>query len=145
MNNSYISNISSNTVKKKYNLKEKFNLDSNMTKFQEFLNSYNATKNILLFVDSKNNFWEILKRNDLSMNIFMNNYDNITSITSKINANYNLNNKFLNIDMDDHSDMKFDNLEIKEDNRSLNNSELDISRVTDCNNFSHFIRDMNDA
>jgi hypothetical protein len=146
LNNSVMSNRSANTMNKKYNLKEKFTMDYNMTKFQEFLNFYNSSKNILVFVDSKNNFWEIVKRNDLNMNIFLNNNcENIVSIASgQINTNNNEfnSNRFINIDGEDSPKSKFYNLEIKD--RSLNNSEMDISRMTDFN-ISHFIRDMNDA
>lgn len=141
LNNSVISHRSSTTVKKKFNLKDKFVFDSNMSKFHDFLNCFNPSKNILLFVDSKNNFWELVKRNDLTLNIVMNNCENIMSVTSGLKTN-----KFVCGDAEDSPKSKLLNIEIKDnfdDRSSLNNSELDISKVTDFN-LSHFIRDMNE-
>lgn len=127
VNNSLISNVSSNNMRKncKYNLKEKFS-DMNMAKLKDFLNSYNPSKNILLFVDSKNNIWELIKRNDLNLNILNYHCENIISATSGLFTN-----KFLNEDGEDSQISKFLNIEIKEN--SLNNSELDISKMTDFN------------
>jgi hypothetical protein len=138
LNSSAISGNCSNTIKKKYNMKERINFE-NMTKFQEFLNVYNPNKNVLLFLDSKNSFWELVKRNDLSINYLISNVDNIISVTSGLDAKqYNSN----NIYGEESPKSKFYNLEIKD--RSCNNSDLDISRMTDLN-ISHFIRDINDA
>lgn len=136
LNNSIISDRSATNQphQKKYNLKEKFNFDANMKKFQDFLISYNPSKNILLFVDSKNNFWELIKRNDLNMTVLNNNSENIISATSGMFTN-----KFLIDHADDDSPKsKLFNIEIKD--YSLNNSELDISKVTDYN----FLRDLNE-
>ena len=100
LNSSVVSDVSFSAAKKKYNLKDRFNFQ-NMTKFQEFLNTYNQAKNVLLFLDSKNNFWELVKRSDISVNYLMSNVDNITSIVSNIDKyNSNTNYKFLNIECD---------------------------------------------
>jgi len=135
-----MSNRSSKNFKKKYNLKENLNFENNMSKFQEFLNSYIINKNILIFIDSRNNLWELVKRTDLNMNILNNNCENLVSIISraKIHGSVDLNrespkSKLINIEIKDHYD----------DISSLNGSELDISKVTDFN-LSHLIVDMNE-
>jgi len=135
-----MSNRSSKNFKKKYNLKENLNFENNMSKFQEFLNSYIINKNILIFIDSRNNLWELVKRTDLNMNILNNNCENLVSIISrtKIHESVELNrespkSKLINIEIKDH----YDNIS------SLNGSELDISKVTDFN-LSHLIVDMNE-
>ncbi len=138
LNSSFISNRSSNNnVKKKINLKDKFNFDSN--KLQDFLNLYSFNKNVLLFVDSKNNIWEIIKRKDLCINS-IGNCENISSVISGFVSNYQGDG-----DSECSGINKFGNLEIKDnfEDKSLNGSELDISKVTDFN-LSHYIRDMND-
>jgi hypothetical protein len=146
LNNSVLSctsNISSTSINKKYNLKEKFTLDYNMTKFQDFLNAYIPSKNLLLFVDSKNNFWEIVRRYDLDSRGLSSGVEGIMSVTSLTNAGnefYNATNRS-KLDLEDSPKSKFYNLEIKD--RSMNNSELDISRNLDFN-ISNFIREIND-
>jgi hypothetical protein len=131
LNNSYISNISNNFICKKYNIKDNINYKDNkiqLTKFQEFLNQYNENKNIILLVDSKNNIFELIKRNDLTINNITNN-DNIVSILGKLKDSYNVEDRLLNIEIKDHYD-----------NRSI--SELDISKVTDLN-ISQIMRECN--
>jgi hypothetical protein len=119
-------------------MKERINFE-NMTRFQEFLNTYIPNKNVLLFLDSKNSFWELVKRTDLTINYLINNVDNILSVTSGIDTKqYNSN----NVEGEESPISKFYNLEIKD--RSCNNSDLDISRMTDLN-ISHFIRDINEG
>ncbi len=139
---SYTSNVSATSINKKYNLKEKFTLDYNMTKFQDFLNMYAPSKNILLFVDSRNNFWEIVRRTDLDSRGLSSGVDGIMSVTyltgNDFNHNHNNNSR---MDLEDSPKSKFYNLEIKD--RSMNNSELDISRNLDFN-ISNFIREIND-
>jgi hypothetical protein len=147
LNNSVLSctsNKSATSINKKYNLKEKFTLDYNMTKFQDFLNAYTQSKNILLFVDSKNSFWEIVRRNDLDSKGLSTGVEGIMSVTSLTNAGnefYNCNNTSKLDDLEDSPKSKFYNLEIKDG--SMNNSELDISRNMDFN-ISNFIREIND-
>jgi cytoplasmic iron level regulating protein YaaA (DUF328/UPF0246 family) len=127
LNGSILSNLSTNTIKKKYNLKESMD-NKNLTKFQDFLSQYNENKNLLLLVDSKNAIWEIIKRPDLSPSNIANG-DNIVSIISKLKDAYNVEEKLLNIEIKDNYD-----------NRSV--SELDISKVTDLN-ISHLLRETN--
>ena len=139
-----VSNASATSHRKKYNLKEKFTLDQNMTKFEDFLNAFSPTKNILIFLDSKSNFWEIVRRNDLDTRGLINGIEGVISVTSLLSSAgvpefYTNRSKFENLE--DSPKSKFYNLEIKD--RSLNNSELDISRTTDFN-ISHFMRDMNE-
>ena len=81
LNNSIISNVSTNTIKKKYNIRENIDLKG-CTRFQDFLESFNENKNLLLFVDGSLNIWELVRRNDLNANSMLS-YDNITSILNK--------------------------------------------------------------
>jgi hypothetical protein len=125
LNNSILSNMSTNTIKKKYNIRD--NLESNgLTKFQEFLESFIETKNLIFLVDSFNNIWELVRRNDLTI-YTLTNSDNLKSVTHKNRDNYDVGEKLLNI-------------EIKEidDGKSFN--DLDISKVTDLN-ISHLLHD----
>lgn len=144
MNSSFVSHRSNTSINKKYNLKDNFNFDQNsMTKFQEFLNSYNSSKNVLLFSDSKNNYWEIVRRPDITSNTLLNKSENIVSVVSGMYLqNSELlksGNKSKNYDNDEYlNQSKFYNIEIKD--RSLNQSELDISKFTDLN-MSFCIRD----
>jgi hypothetical protein len=138
LNSSIASSLSKGRIKTKYNLTEKID-NKNLTKFQEFLSTYNQNKNVLLLVDSKNNIWEFVRRPDLSIASLSTN-ENITSILSNIgvkkqnNYNSNLNNSNI-------IDEKLLNIEIKEnEEKSFINSELDISKVTDFN-LSALIRD----
>jgi hypothetical protein len=126
-NNSILSNLSTNTIKKKYNLKDCMD-NKNLTKFQEFLLQYNENKNLLLLVDSKNTIWELIRRTDINVCNILNG-DNIVSIVSKLKDIYNVEEKLLNIEIKDHYD-----------NRSI--SELDISKVTDLN-ISNLLRETN--
>jgi hypothetical protein len=134
LDQSFTSNISTQTVKKKLNLKEKFE-NKNLIKFQEFLSSYKHNKQLLLLVDNKNCVWELVKRNDLNIYSLARENENLISITSAL---YQTN--LLNIE--DSPKSKLLNIEIKDnyDNRSLNNSELDISKVSEFN-ISHYIRE----
>jgi hypothetical protein len=156
LNYSSFSIISTNTIKRKnvYNLKEnlKFDEDSN-SKFQIFLNSYSPIKNILFFLDSKNNVWELVKRTDLNHFNIYENVDNIRSIAGiKENLSVTNRSRFLCItpksksfciDADDSPKSKLLNIKIKNNDISFNSqSELDISRINDLN-FSNFIRDIN--
>lgn len=145
LNNSVISSQSKGKIKSRYNLKEKMD-NKNLTKFQEFLNTYNQTKNVLLLVDSKNTVWEIVKRPDLSI-ANLSTMENITSLSSGVNLrnffnkddNYNSAGK--NLNNSNIIDEKLLNIEIKEnEEKSFANSELDISKVTDFN-ISALIRD----
>lgn len=165
LNNSVVSTQSRGKIKTKYNLKEKMD-GKNLTKFQEFLNTYNQNKNVLLLVDSKNNVWELVKRTDLSI-ANLSTMENITSLSSALNVqnanfmhlndnfcgednnNYgssgkNFKNNYKNKDNHNNSnlvDEKLLNIEIKEnEDKSFANSELDISKVTDFN-ISALIRD----
>ncbi len=118
-----------------------------MTKFQEFLNSYKPNKNILIMLDSKNNFWELVKRQDLTSNILLGNFENLLSITSMKNIGFNSNrsgaglNKFFCLDPEDSPKSKLLNIEIKENEGNI--SELDMSKLTELN-FSNLIKDMNE-
>jgi len=156
LNNSSFSIISTNTIRRKnvYNLKENLNFeeDSN-TKFQLFLNSYSPIKNILFFLDSKNNVWELVKRTDLNKFNIYENVENLRSV-ARMKENLSISNRsrficttpksksFL-IDADDSPKSKLLNIKIKHNDISFNSqSELDISRINDLN-FSNFIRDIN--
>jgi hypothetical protein len=116
LNTSVISNISTNTIKKKYNIRDNFDLKG-ITRFQDFLETFNDKKNVLLFADNNCNVWELVKRNDLSVNKLLNN-DNITSILNK--NNYLIEDRLLNI-------------EIKDNDEGKSLVDLDISKVTDLN------------
>jgi hypothetical protein len=116
LNTSILSNVSTHTIKKKYNIRENIDTKS-CTKFQEFLESFNENKNLLLFVDGGFNMWELVKRNDLNVHNLLN-YENITSILNK--NKYFIEDKLLNI-------------EIKENDEGKSVMDLDISKVTDLN------------
>ena len=126
-------------IKSRYNLKEKMD-NKNLTKFQEFLNTYNQNKNVLLLVDSKNNVWELVKRTDLST-ANLSTMENITSMNSGLNFNnFIRDDNYLSIGGGSNKinsnfiDEKLLNIEIKEnDDKSFANTELDISKVTDFN------------
>jgi len=125
-------------IKSRYNLKEKMD-NKNLTKFQEFLNTYNQNKNVLLLVDSKNNVWELVKRTDLSI-ANLSTMENITSMNSGLNFNnFIRDDNYLSIGgsnkiNSNFIDEKLLNIEIKEnDDKSFANTELDISKVTDFN------------
>ena len=77
LNNSIISGISTQAVKRKFNIKDRFTLDDNLT---EFLSNYNQYKNILFLIDNKGNVWELIKRIDLTMNAIISNPANLKSI-----------------------------------------------------------------
>ena len=134
LNQSFTSNVSTQTVKKKFNIKDKFD-NKNFVKFQEFLNSYKHNRQVLLLVDNKNRVWELVKRNDLNIYSLARENENLVSITSALQRNDLLN-------IEDSPKSKLLNIEIKDnyDNRSLNNSELDISKVSEFN-ISHYIRE----
>jgi hypothetical protein len=156
LNNSSFSIISTNTIKRKYNVKDHFHLDGEThTKFQEFMSHCSPSKNILFFLDSFNNIWELIKRIDLEANTLLGNSENIVSVTSIIKENIVISNrsklnwitpksKFCIIDHEESPRSKLLNIEIKDNEISFNReSELDISKITDMN-FSHIIRDINE-
>lgn len=107
LNISIISGISTAKVRKKFNIKDRFTFDDNLT---DFLSNYNQYKNILFLIDNKGNVWELVKRIDLTMNNIINNPTNMKSIVfcEKINDNLS-------------------NIEIRDpfDNRSIITSEED--------------------
>ena len=77
LNCSVISCVSHTNVRRKFNIKDKFILEDNLT---DFLNNYNQYKNILFLVDNKGNIWELIKRIDLNINIITNNPSSLKSI-----------------------------------------------------------------
>jgi len=141
LNCSVATTQSKGKIKAKYNLREKMD-NKNLTKFQEFLNTYNHNRNILLLVDSKNTIWELVKRPDLSISN-LSTMENISSLNSinKKDENIISNNNYYSNNNSNFVDEKLLNIEIKEnEDRSFINSELDISKVTDFN-ISALIRD----
>lgn len=94
LNNSVVSTQSKGKIKSRYNLKEKMD-NKNLTKFQEFLNTYKQNKNVLLLVDSKSTVWELVKRSDLSV-ANLSTMENISSLSTALNLNSgnNINNNF---------------------------------------------------
>jgi hypothetical protein len=125
LNNSIVSNMSTNTIKKKYNIRDNLELNG-LTKFQEFLEGFNETKNLLFLVDNSNNVWELVRRNDLAIHSLTSS-DNLTSIIHKYKDRYEMGEKLLNIEIKDIDDGK-------------SMGDLDISKVTDLN-ISHLLRD----
>ena len=102
-------------IKGTYNLKDQLD-DSNFSKFQEFLNTYNLDKNILLLIDGKNAIWEIVKRIDLSADSLIN-IENITSCMT----------------LERESEQVLDFAFTYINNESLIDSDLDISKVSEMN------------
>ena len=75
--NRKVSNIKSN----KYNLKDKYLINENFTKF---INQINIKKEMLFLIDGKNKVWEILPRGDLTVEQIQN-YEKENKIKSVIN------------------------------------------------------------
>lgn len=145
--NSFVNSTNkANRITGKYNLLESLD-NTNFKKFQDILNTYNHNKNILLLVDNKNNIWELLKRNDLSIN----NLSTIESISTLVSIkNGEINNNFdCNKNNNDNNNChinqdKLLDIEIKEnEEKSFINSELEISKVSDFN-ISVLIKDTPD-
>ena len=87
--NRKVSNIKSN----KYNLKDKYLINENFTKF---INQINIKKEILFLVDGKNKVWEILPRGDLTVEQIQN-YEKENKIKSIINLGQEKNNNLINM------------------------------------------------
>ena len=87
--NRKVSNIKSN----KYNLKDKYLINENFTKF---INQINIKKEILFLIDGKNKVWEILPRGDLTVEQIQN-YEKENKIKSVINLGQEKNNNLINM------------------------------------------------
>jgi hypothetical protein len=111
--NSFMSKASTDSFKNlKVNLVDKF---SNQLK--DLLEKYEDCNNVVLFVDENNCVWEIVKRNDLSVN----NLDNPDSISSISNFKH----------VDEKIDL-FLNIDLKNSIKDyLNNSEIEIVHNTE--------------
>ena len=115
--------VSTNTVRRKFNIKDRFVLDDNLT---DFLNNYNQYKDILFLIDNKGNVWELIKRIDLTMNMITAHPTNLKSIVfcEKIQD-------------------KLVNIEIKDpfDDRSLITTDEDLNKYSEFN-FSKYIKEI---
>ena len=123
--NFYIKNENNNKdilIKRKdYNLKNKYLIDEN---FSKFINKIRIKKDLLFLIDGKNNVWELIKRGDLTyeqIQKYENDKEEKNRIKSIINLcqekNHNLINLLLNDDKKyglDKEDENFLNIEIKE-------------------------------
>ena len=123
--NFYIKNENNNKdilIKRKdYNLKNKYLIDEN---FSKFINKIRIKKDLLFLIDGKNNVWELIKRGDLTyeqIQKYENDKEEKNRIKSIINLcqekNHNLINSLLNDDKKyglDKEDENFLNIEIKE-------------------------------
>ena len=123
--NIYIKNENNNKdilIKRKdYNLKNKYLIDEN---FSKFINKIRIKKDLLFLIDGKNNVWELIKRGDLTyeqIQKYENDKEEKNRIKSIINLcqekNHNLINLLLNDDKKyglDKEDENFLNIEIKE-------------------------------
>ena len=87
--NRKISNIKSN----KYNLKDKYLINENFTKF---INQINIKKEMLFLIDGKNKVWEILPRGDFTVEQIQN-YEKENKIKSVINLGQEKNNNLINM------------------------------------------------
>ena len=87
--NRKVSNIKSN----KYNLKDKYLINENFTKF---INQINIKKEMLFLIDGKNKVWEILPRGDLTVEQIQN-YEKENKIKSVINLGQEKNNNLINM------------------------------------------------
>ena len=87
--NRKVSNIKSN----KYNLKDKYLINENFTKF---INQINIKKEMLFLIDGKNKVWEILPRGDLTVEQIQN-YEKENKIKSLINLGQEKNNNLINM------------------------------------------------
>ena len=77
----------------KYNLKDKYLINENFTKF---INQINIKKEILFLIDGKNKVWEILPRGDLTVEQIQN-YEKENKIESIINLGQEKNNNLINM------------------------------------------------
>lgn len=111
VNSSIISNHTTNTMRKKINLKERFQFTDNLG---DFLLGVNIKKNILLMVDTKGEIWELIKRKDLTICSVKSHPEYIKSIIPN------------DIDKSIANSSILDSREY--DNRSLKQSELDLSK-----------------
>ena len=123
--NFYIKNENNNKdilIKRKdYNLKNKYLIDEN---FSKFINKIRIKKDLLFLIDGKNNVWELIKRGDLTyeqIQKYENDKEEKNRIKSIINLcqekYHNLINLLLNDDKKyglDKEDENFLNIEIKE-------------------------------
>lgn len=110
----------------KVNLKENYNIikEDNYEHLDAILKSYNPdNKDILLFLDSDNNIWELIRRKDLNVNSLIST-DELTSFNKIISdlELWKMNDNLLDVD-----------------NTSINNSDLDLSKITD--NASNIVKD----
>jgi len=125
MNASYLSdNNSVNNTFIKTNIKDKYN---GTKKMQELLNKGSQdNKTVLLFVDNKNNIWELIRRSDIKLSQ-LNNPDSISSIikTTKNNSCFNTE-KLLNIEINDNNS---ENLNTVSDVNISRNSNFDLSTI----------------
>ena len=110
---SFSSNISTDSFKKmKVNLNDKFS-----GKLKEILENYDKNSNVILFADSNNSVWEIIKRKDLTIYSLLK-PELINSISKR---NLEEENIYLQIETK------------KIDNESLNNSQVEIMNNSDFN------------
>jgi hypothetical protein len=96
LNASVISEFSTDTVivqKKVINLQKRF---ANAENLQTILNSYNDDT-IIIFVDGKNQLWEIIKRDDMNINI-LKTPQKVNSIFKQKNLNES---RLLNVEIKD--------------------------------------------
>lgn len=126
-----------NTAIKKLEFEEDFCFGKDNTNLEEFFGSNNEDldSNVLLFVDPKNNIWELIKRKDLNIELF--NRNECMKIES-------LKNYFLQ-EQDVPELCRFDNNIVFEENKdisiTLNNSDLEISKNTEFNSVSKVIKE----
>jgi hypothetical protein len=127
-----ISTDSSNDKIRNYiNIKDYYLEDSeNVKKFTKILDLYKINSNLILLVDSNNMVWEILKRDDLTISSLMTPENIISYKDQLLQVNHNLLLDFIC------------EQELEEENKSLNNSEIDLSKVSDFN-MSNLIRETN--
>lgn len=102
-----------------------------MDKLSSVLKAFvGKSKNIILLVDSNQQVWEIVKRNDLNIASFEK--EKIEDIESLANSPWNV--------MKDE-ELNIDNV-MKIHNDSFGSSEIDISKVSELN-ISHLMKDTN--
>ena len=112
--------------KPNYNLKDKYTIDE---KFSKFINDINIKKEILFFIDGKNNVWELIPRGDLTADQILK-YENEKEKENRIKSIINLcqdgNNNLINL-INNNNERK--NYLEKEENENL--IDIKIKEPTD--------------
>lgn len=114
---------SSANIKRILNFKDKFD-EENLTKLRDLLNSTHEESSILLLVTDKNEFWELIKRSDITT-------DSLSDPKSIQSLPYDIFKNGIKLKLETEHNIN---------NDSINNSDFDLSQISDFN-ISSLIKD----